>query len=407
MLREEYARRIRFIVQFARGLHAVGSPAHTLEAALLGLCERLQLRGEFASSPTSILCSFRYLDEDITRIVRVYPGGMNLARLCDMDEVAKDVINGQLEMDEGSARLEDILAQGESFPLWVSIIGAAFSAGGMMALFGGSWTDFVASSLIGALIGLLSFTREVGPMGQLYEASMALVASFAGTLLGYHIPTLNGGAVILASLIMFMPGLNITIAIAEIATQNLTSGTTRLVGGVMVLLKLTFGVVAGKILAEMVLPPGKAPIIFHVIPHIPSWFVWLSVPVTAAMSTVVLKARWRDASWVTLAGVYGYVLSKTATAWLGAGGGVFIGGLGVGMAANLFARRFGRPSSLFQFPGLILLVPGSVGFRGLAYLHERNIVMGFDTAFTMLTVAFSLVMGVFVGNVLIKPRTSL
>jgi len=60
----------------------------------------------------------------------------------------------------------------------------------------------------------------------------------------------------------------------------------------------------------------------------------------------------------------------------------------------------------FQFPGLILLVPGSMGYRGLSYLYGRDVVMGLDTAFSTLTLAFSLVIGVFVGNILIKPRSS-
>jgi len=47
-----------------------------------------------------------------------------------------------------------------------------------------------------------------------------------------------------------------------------------------------------------------------------------------------------------------------------------------------------------------------MGYRGLSYLYGRDVVMGLDTAFSTLTLAFSLVIGVFVGNILIKPRSS-
>ena len=86
---------------------------------------------------------------------------------------------------------------------------------------------------------------------------------------------------------------------------------------------------------------------------------------------------------------------------------MFFGGACVGAMSNIFARLQNRPSSIFQFPGIILLVPGSVGYRSLSFLFERDVVGGLDTAFTMITLAMALVVGVFFGNVLIRPRGSL
>jgi uncharacterized membrane protein YjjB (DUF3815 family) len=55
-------------------------------------------------------------------------------------------------------------------------------------------------------------------------------------------------------------------------------------------------------------------------------------------------------------------------------------------------------------PGLMLLVPGSVGFRSLASLLERDVVAGVDTAFSMLMVAVALVAGLLSANALVPPR---
>jgi hypothetical protein len=70
----------------------------------------------------------------------------------------------------------------------------------------------------------------------------------------------------------------------------------------------------------------------------------------------------------------------------------------------MFARLKDRPSSIFQFPGMILLVPGSVGYRSLSFLYEKDIIGGMGTAFTMVTLAMALVVGIFFGNILVKPR---
>ncbi len=402
MLREEYLKRIKFIVQFGRGMHSVGAPAHSLEAAMNALCERLGLKGSFVSIPTAIFCSFRFLDDEVTRIARVEPSGVNLGRLTKVDQVAQDVIRNKLGVDEGSQRLEEIFNSTDKFPSWVTILCFSLTSGGMLTLFGGSWGDLLASLLVGALIGLLSLPKHFGLVSQLYEAFMALVATLLATLFAKVSPDINVSVVILASLIIFIPGLNITISIAEIATQNLTSGTSRLVGGFMILLKLAFGVFVGSKIAALISVNGLA----YTFAPIPSWVMIITVPVTAAMSTVVFKAEWREAKWITLAGVFGYALSKVGTFHFGPEMGLFLGGMGVGAGANIFARARLRPSSIFQFPGLILLVPGSMGYRGLSYLYARDVVMGFDTAFSTLTLAFSLVIGVFVGNILIKPRSS-
>jgi uncharacterized membrane protein YjjP (DUF1212 family) len=402
MLREEYLSRIKFIVQFGRGMHSVGAPAHSLEAAMNALCERLGLKGSFVSIPTAIFCSFRFLDDEVTRIVRVEPSGVNLGRLTKVDQVAQDVIHRQLPLEVGSERLEAIFNNNENFAPWITVLCFSLTSGGMMTLFGGSWGDFITSLIVGALIGMLSLPKHFGLVSQLYEAFMAMVATLLATLFGKISPDINVSVVILASLIMFIPGLNITISIAEIATQNLTSGTSRLMGGFMILLKLAFGVFVGSKIASFISINGLS----YEFAVIPTWVTIVTVPITALMSTVVFKAEWREAKWITLAGVFGYALSKVGSYHLGPEMGLFLSGMGVGAGANLFARLRLRPSSIFQFPGLILLVPGSMGYRGLSYLYARDVVMGFDTAFTTLTMAFSLVVGVFVGNILVKPRQS-
>ena len=52
----------------------------------------------------------------------------------------------------------------------------------------------------------------------------------------------------------------------------------------------------------------------------------------------------------------------------------------------------------------MLLVPGSIGFRSLSSLLERNVVAGVDTAFSMLLVAVALAAGLLVANAIAPAR---
>ncbi len=399
----DFKRRVKFVLRFGRALHAVGSPAHTIEGTLLEMCQLLGIKGTFLSLPTSLHSHFSHGDEEMTRIERVEPMGVNLGKLAQVDMVSRDVISNQISFEEGVARLDQIYDAPDPFGKRIKIAYFLFSVAGFMVLFGGTWGDLLASIFVGLLMGLIALGKPIGLVSQLFEAIVAVVASFAAYLLAKWIPGLNVGVIILSSLIVFMPGLYITIAIAEIATQNLVSGTARLVGGIMILLKLTFGVFIGSKLASWFHYPSLE-IEFH---QIPNWVTFVTLPVTALMSTVNFKANRSDWKWVTMAGIFGFSCSKIGTHYLGAELGMFFGGACVGAMSNIFARLQNRPSSIFQFPGIILLVPGSVGYRSLSFLFERNVLGGLDTAFSMIALAMALVVGVFFGNMLIKPRRSL
>lgn len=398
-----FKRQVKFVLRFGTALHSAGSPAHTLEATMQDMCQLLGIRGSFISQPTAILSSFSNGEEEITKIERVEPMGVNLGKLSNLDLVAREVIHHQLSYEDGYQRLNEILEAKDPFGKRVHMAYFLFSTAGFMILFGGSWGDLAAATVVGCLMGLMSIVQPIGLVRQLFEAIVAVVASFVTCLIAKLLPDLNIAVVIISSLIIFMPGLFITIAIAEIATNNLVSGTARLVGGVMILLKLTFGVYIGNRIASW----------FHLAPlelgfeTIPLWVTYLTLPLTAFMSVINFKANKSDWKWVTVAGVYGYACAKMGSNFLGPELGMFFGGACVGAMSNIFARWMDRPSSIFQWPGIILLVPGSVGYRGMTSLFERDVVGGLDTAFTMITLAMSLVVGIFVGNIIIKPRRSL
>lgn len=402
MERPQFLRRVKFILKFGKALHTVGSPAHTLEGTMQDLCKLFGIKGSIVSLPTAIFSSFSYEDEEITKIERVEPMGVDLGRLSQVDYVAREVIQGQKTYEEGSHRLDEILNSSDLYSQLTRVTCYVLFSACYLVLLGGYWGDFIASVIIGSIIGIISLARPIGLVAQLFEAIVAVVGTLSTYLLAKLIPGINVATVILSSLIIFVPGLFITIAIAEIATQNLTSGTSRLMGGVMVLLKLTFGAFVGSKIASW-FHYDALPIEFL---RIPFWMTFIALPIASLMSTVIFKAEWRDWKWITISGLFGYACSKLGTHYLGPELGLFFGGACVGAMSNIFARIQNRPSSIFQFPGIILLVPGSVGYKSLNFLFARDVVGGLETAFTMVTLAMALVVGIFLGNILIKPRQS-
>jgi uncharacterized membrane protein YjjB (DUF3815 family) len=87
--------------------------------------------------------------------------------------------------------------------------------------------------------------------------------------------------------------------------------------------------------------------------------------------------------------------------------GAFIGGLAVGLFANFYARFRKHPAALISMPGLILLVPGSIGFRGIASLVHKDTLAGISATFDMFMIAIALVSGLLLANIFLPPKRSL
>jgi uncharacterized membrane protein YjjB (DUF3815 family) len=58
-------------------------------------------------------------------------------------------------------------------------------------------------------------------------------------------------------------------------------------------------------------------------------------------------------------------------------------------------------------PAVLLLVPGSVGFRGISSLLRQDTLSGIETTFSMFVVAVSIVAGLLMANAALSPRRAL
>ena len=56
---------------------------------------------------------------------------------------------------------------------------------------------------------------------------------------------------------------------------------------------------------------------------------------------------------------------------------------------------------------VLLLVPGSMGFRGMASLLGHDTLSGVETVFAMFVVATAIVAGILIANAVVSPRRSL
>ncbi|HMH67778.1 MAG TPA: threonine/serine exporter family protein [Pinirhizobacter sp.] len=403
--------RIAFLVELARRLHQYGTTAPRLEGAMSSAAQRLGLAAEVWSSPTAIIVSFADLAQgeegvaQVTQVMRLPPGDVNLARLVEADRIADGVIDGKIDLREGFHLLRALGAP-ESAKAHVTVIASYGLAAATVVglLLHSSWVDLLTAGFIGVVIGAITVLSVSRPrLSVASEAISALVATLIATLVSAYIVPLALKSVILGSLIVLLPGMALTTAVREISSQHLVSGVARMGGAVATLLKLTFGTVAAtQICAAAGVVPRD-----YALPALPGWADWPTLIVGAFAFAILFRAARRDWPVVMAAVVLGYLSTRWIGAISGAPFGVFVGGILLGALSNLYARFAHQPGAVIREPGIILLVPGSVGFRSVSYLLDRDAVLGMDTGLLLITLLGSLVAGLLFGDLLIAPRRSL
>ncbi|WP_017464017.1 threonine/serine ThrE exporter family protein [Dyella ginsengisoli] len=407
--------RISFLVELARRLHQYGTTAPRLEMAIARSAQQMGLAADVWSSPTAIIISFSDLaqgDEglaQVTQVMRLPPGDVNLARLCEADEIADRVMSGEIELREGF-RLLRLLGLPDTRRARAGVVASyGLSAACVVGLLlHSSWADLLASGLIGLVIGAITILAASRPrLAAASDAICALVATTIAILVSAYVVPLAVKSVVLAGLIVLVPGMSLTTAVREISSQHLVSGVARMGGAISTLLKLTFGTVAAtQLCGALGIDPGT-----YALPPLPGWVDYPSLLLGAFGFAILFRAARRDWPVVIGAVLVGYL----ATRWgglisgsiPGAPFGVFLGGFLLGSVANLYARWMHRPGAVIREPGIILLVPGSVGFRSVSYLFERDTVLGLDTGVLLLTLLVSLVAGLLFGDLLVSSRRSL
>ena len=395
--------RIAFILRIGRGLHTSGYAADRLEEALARASDQLGIEAQFFSTPTSIMASFGPQDDQRTFMIRVEPGESNLGKLAGVDQVTRDVLNGIITPAEGSARIEAIEAAPERYGPLLRTLAFGVVSGGASRFLGGGWHEVVASSAIGLVIGALALvTQRHGSLSRVFELIAAFTASVLAALIAAAGFPISVFLVTLAGVIVLIPGLTLTTAMRELSSRHLASGTARFMGALVLLLGITFGIAVGAKTAAIAL---GAPHSSAVVP-LPEWTLLLSLLISPLGFAVLLKAEARDIPWVIGAGIVAFSGAYAGANALGPELGAFVGGLLTGIGSNWYARLTNRPSQITLVPGLLLLVPGSVGLRSLASLLDRNVMVGVESAFHMVLIAVSLVAGILIANV-VSPRRQL
>lgn len=386
-----------FLEELVRSLHVYGLPSHRLEEAMNDMARILDVEAQFLITPTSVIMS----TGTRTRLLRIDQGETDLERLTEIDRIMKEVKTGERSAIDATVDIRATASRPDRYGPWLTLFSFSVASATAALFFKGGWRESVGAAVVGGLIGILVVMAPLSRrFARLLPATAAFVAVVVSHLLAMAMPPMFTVLTTLAGLIVLIPGLTLTVAMNELAHYHVVSGTARLTGAAITFLQLGFGAAVGwkvsPYLGELTLVTDPTPVA--------TWIQAVNLPVITASFVVLFKAHPRDYPGILVGAVVAYSASSWGSYEFGPEVGMAFGAWALGCTSTLLARWLDRPSAVPLIPGLLLLVPGSLGLRSLQAFVSRDVPLGVETAFTMTLFAMALVTGLFLANLTLRPR---
>jgi uncharacterized membrane protein YjjP (DUF1212 family) len=407
---DDYAARVAFVVELAEHLHAYGTTAQRLEGAVVAVADELGLECEPMVHPTGMVMSFsdprRPLGlGDITRVIRAQQGDTDLSKLSEADRIAGEVGAGRLGIADGHAALRALEQPPSRRADLVAVLVFGMASASIATMWRLPWLDVATAGVAGLLIGLLDLGSRGRPqMREAGEAIAGMIAASVAILVAAWIAPLNLNTVIISALIVLVPGMSLTNAVNELASQHLVSGTARFAGAMATLMKLTVG---GAVALAVFHLLGVEPQVRALRPQ-PELVAWAGVLAASFSFAVMFRSRVRDYPVVILAALAGYSVTRFGGLMWGGPAGIFLSALLLTAGGNVYARASGRPGALVRVPGILMMVPGSASLRGvMTLIQQQDAAVGQSAALGVLNILLALIAGLLFGNLLLPPRRNL
>lgn len=408
----EYIAKTEFVSSLGISLHHCGATSHRIERNLESVCDLLGIHGTFLVTPTSLtFCYWRSDPSDQhIQIERVQPSAGDLGKLDAIDTLIENFAAKQLDFGQMKADFDSIRKKSHQYSGAWQCLAWVMLACSFSALMSASLVEIAISGLITSLIYLFSlFAGKYERTSNAVELIAAMLSGLACSWIASLGVPMNVPLVILSTVIIFVPGLALTVALSEIAHRDLVSGTSKLVHAMMTLLKLYFGAMLGVGIGAAIW--GGISAIDHSTASslsLPSWAVFPAVFTLAASLIIAFNIRVLRAPWCIVCAMIGFYTAVLCETHFGIAAGMFSGALTVGVFSNFVANWKNIPASLVLSEGLILLVPGSKTYIILdAWITGKTMLENQASHNQTLLIFISLVMGLLCANVILPSRKSL
>ncbi|KAI9593262.1 hypothetical protein BDF19DRAFT_335995, partial [Syncephalis fuscata] len=383
-----------YLMMLCEAMLRFGAPSHRLDHQMNRAGSKLGLDAAFFTQPGVVLIRF---GDPVTRTSETHilhcSNGYNMAKLADSVHLSRAVDQGKLPLDEAVDQLDDLLHMPDRWPWWAELSAYFISSfAGVPLAFGGGWVDAAVSGVLGVIVGIMTLmSRRLRAYSDLFEVSASVVVSFIAAALHKYVCFWS---VALSAVIIILPGLMLTTSVMELASRNISSGAIRLFYALTISILIGYGILLGVELWQIFddFDVSTQPKCESVSP----WWFFLLMPAMAVSFNIHLQAAPRQWPIMTLTLACGfttfYFVNIHVKSMIAAPA---ITSFVIGMVGNIYAACTGEPAAVPVLPAILLLVPGSLGVRGMLAFFRQSQNDGLQFAINMIMTALGITVGLF------------
>ena len=224
----DYDKLLQAILEIGEQMLIAGAEVSRVEDSIIRLCQSY----DCYKVNVFIIC---------TQIRRVYDYGVNFDRLDYLNDLSRKICRERYSVDQIYVELEKVMNRPSS-GLCRNIFASILVSAGFAVFFSGSFRDVISAAILGVIISLLNnivFKKEKN----LFVSSIAV--SFISGVSAYALVLTRIGSnvniIMIAGIMILIPGIAMTNAIRDMLTGDIATGTLRLLNSVMIAISIASG----------------------------------------------------------------------------------------------------------------------------------------------------------------------
>jgi uncharacterized membrane protein YjjP (DUF1212 family) len=394
---------IELILLLSKILQKNGIPAHRMEEAFFKICNHFKIEGDVFSSPNGLMINIGEKQNPKTFFIKAPYGELNFEKLDNIDRIYQKIVDGNIEIPQAIKELNLIETTKKRYRSIIEILFFAISTSSAARLFGGGYAEILVSFVIGLFIGLLiDLTEKIPALGRVLIVTSSVFAIMFAKLSVMFLGNYSVDIATITGLIILIPGFSFTVSIIELVNGHAIAGTARFANTLVTLLMIGLGIGVGSQIDKIItIVPAVV-----TMPAIPDWTILIALFTVPLGFVVLFKAIPKDFVWILLGCWCSYFSLKFGAMFNSVHLSVFIASFLLGLSSNIFGKLISKPISIMLVPGIILLVPGSLGFQSISNLVDNQTLKGVESAFSMTITAVSLVAGLVLSNIINPSKKS-
>ncbi len=389
----------KFMAEFSRTYIASGGPTSRLEDALSQIGNSLGHKTEIFATPTGVFVNAIHPDGSVSsQLCRIKSGGTHLEKLCWLESILDDVLTRKITPSQATRILHSPQFAKNTFNVLQRGV-AAFLAGFALSFL--SYANLLYG-IIAGIIGSLTWLIN-GPLledkivSSIFRDFIGCIVTLSLAALAQFIVPAPFEAFTIGGIVILVPGLALTNAIAELADQNLVSGTSKLMQAVLTLLALGLAYLLFSELAASLDIEGL--LVASTKIKLPFWKQFLFIGISISCFGVILRVPKKSLIWSTLVGLLGWLLLHKLNISKYSVASPFLTSLLIGIISLTLGKRFKIPSQVFSVPGIIAMLPGMMALTSIQSFALGKETAGIELSFRVAQTAASIAFGLFTARI--------